>query len=126
MKIRQFILPIIFSLVVYSESLFSQVTATITDVINIPCFADPCIGSLTVTASGGTVPYTYLWDANAGNQTTASAINLCVGVYSVTVTDDIGITATTTDTVKVPNLLSVSIMLILILIVHLVIQPQGN
>jgi len=31
--------------------------------------------------------YTYLWDAAAGNQTTATANSLCAGTYSVTITD---------------------------------------
>jgi len=53
-----------------------------------------CDGSAEVTPSGGTPPYTYLWDANAGGQTTPIAINLCAGVYNVDVTDDYGCTST--------------------------------
>jgi len=44
-------------------------------------------GVATVTPSGGTSPYTYLWD---NDETTAQAISLNVGVHSVTVTDDLG------------------------------------
>jgi gliding motility-associated-like protein len=44
-------------------------------------------GSALLTASGGTEPYQYLWDANANNQTTDEAINLASGIYSVTITD---------------------------------------
>lgn len=44
-------------------------------------------GSATVTASGGTPPYTYLWD---NGQTTATATNLGAGPHSVTVTDATG------------------------------------
>lgn len=40
-------------------------------------------GSLTVDATGGTPPYTYLW---TGGQTTQTAINLLAGTYTVTVT----------------------------------------
>jgi len=43
-------------------------------------------GAATVTASGGTSSYTYLWD-DANVQTTETAINLPAGTYSVTVTD---------------------------------------
>ncbi len=50
-------------------------------------------GQACATAVGGTPPYTYLWDAGAGNQTTACAINLAAGTYSVTVTDANGCTA---------------------------------
>ena len=41
-------------------------------------------GSATVTATGGTVPYTYLWSNQA---TTASINNISAGNYLVTVTD---------------------------------------
>jgi len=41
-------------------------------------------GSASVTVSGGTAPYTYLW-SNGG--TTATINNLSAGAYSVTVTD---------------------------------------
>jgi Zn-dependent metalloprotease len=44
-------------------------------------------GIATAIASGGAPPYSYLWDANAGNQTTAVASNLPAGSYSVIVTD---------------------------------------
>lgn len=53
-------------------------------------------GSATMTASSGIAPYTFLWDAPAGNQTTATASNLIAGNYSVTVTDNAGCTATAT------------------------------
>ena len=33
-------------------------------------------GQITATVSGGTFPYTYLWDANASNQNTAIATGL--------------------------------------------------
>ena len=48
-------------------------------------------GSATVTTSGGTAPYTYLWD---DGQTTAMAGALTAGSYTVTVTDANGCTET--------------------------------
>ena len=36
---------------------------------------------------GGTAPYVYQWDINAGNVTTASVSNLPAGTYCVTTTD---------------------------------------
>lgn len=50
-------------------------------------------GSATVTANGGTLIYTYLWDANAGSQIAATATNLLANApafYVVTVTDKNG------------------------------------
>ncbi len=44
-------------------------------------------GTATVTPNGGTGPYTYLWDATAISQTTATATGLAAGTYGVTVTD---------------------------------------
>ena len=42
---------------------------------------------LLISTTGGAIPYSYLWDATAGNQTTATATNLAAGTYVVTVTD---------------------------------------
>ena len=57
--------------------------------------AAPCIGqtngSVTVNASGGTAPYTYLW---SNGQTTATATQLAAGTYFIAVTDSNGCTAT--------------------------------
>lgn len=47
-------------------------------------------GTIEVEALGGVGPYTYLWDAAAGSQTTATATGLGAGFYSVTVTDNNG------------------------------------
>ena len=41
-------------------------------------------GSATIVAAGGTAPYSYLW---SNSQTTATAINLAAGTYSVKVVD---------------------------------------
>ncbi len=50
-------------------------------------------GSATVSASGGTLPYTYKWN-NPGMSTTATVTNLGPGTYTVTVTDGAACTAT--------------------------------
>lgn len=44
-------------------------------------------GSASAVVNGGTSPYTYLWDANAGNQTTSTAAGLAAGAYKVSVSD---------------------------------------
>jgi hypothetical protein len=45
-----------------------------------------CSGSATANVSGGVTPYTYLWN-DPGAQTTATATNLCAGIYQVKVLD---------------------------------------
>lgn len=57
---------------------------------NINC-VDGTMGTATATVTGGTTPYTYIWnDANA--QTTMTATDLAVGTYNVVVTDANGCT----------------------------------
>ncbi len=62
--------------------------------------AGACDGTATATVgAGGIPPYTYQWDAAAGNQTTQTATGLCAGTYTVTVTDATGCQAQGTVTV---------------------------
>ena len=56
-------------------------------------------GTASVTASGGTPPYTYLWNTGA---TTSSISGLTAGTYTVTVTDAKGCTAECSTTVNEP------------------------
>ena len=62
-----------------------QVSTTMT-----PDSCGNCIATGTVNATGGYPPYSYQWDAAAGNQTTATATGLCAGTYTVLVTDTTG------------------------------------
>jgi hypothetical protein len=55
-------------------------------------------GTATVTATGGTPPYTYLWNTNPVT-TTATVTGLSSGTYTVTVTDAANHTATATATI---------------------------
>jgi hypothetical protein len=66
-------------------------TASITSTLNIYCFG-ACTGSATVTATGGTSPFTYSWSPSGGNQNKASG--LCAGTYTVVVMDHNGCGAT--------------------------------
>lgn len=59
-----------------------------------------CIGSITLTVSGGDGPYDVLWDVNTNNQTGETATDLCAGIYCGTVTDDNGCEITICDTVS--------------------------
>ncbi len=64
-------------------------TTNMADSNSVSCYG-LCDGYAVVSGVGGTPPYAFLWDANAGNQIVDSAINLCVGQYFVTVTDTNG------------------------------------
>ncbi|MGE0562751.1 MAG: PKD domain-containing protein [Flavobacteriales bacterium] len=76
-------------------------TSVISGVINVSCTGGNN-GAATVNPSGGTAPYTYLWDSNAGNQTTSTATNLVAGTYDVVVTDSNGCTTTSSAAITEP------------------------
>ncbi|NNF01637.1 MAG: T9SS type A sorting domain-containing protein, partial [Bacteroidia bacterium] len=67
-------------------------------------------GSATTNPAGGTPPYAYLWDANAGNQMTMTATGLSAGTYNVTVTDANGCTVMDNVTVNQPTPLTGTIV----------------
>lgn len=75
-------------------------------VTNVSCFGG-ANGSATVTMTGGPTPYTYLWNT-APTQTTASAANLPIGTYSVTIQDGIGCILQTTVAIIQPPPLAIS------------------
>ncbi|HUM47149.1 MAG TPA: choice-of-anchor A family protein, partial [Chitinophagales bacterium] len=68
----------------------------------ISCYAGNN-GAATVTPTGGTGPYYYLW---SNNQTTQTATGLTTGTYNVTVTDDHGATTTCSVTITGPSALN--------------------
>ncbi|MBL4577423.1 MAG: T9SS type A sorting domain-containing protein [Flavobacteriales bacterium] len=55
-----------------------------------------CDGTGTASGSGGTTPYSYLWSDGSSN---ANASNLCPGTYTVTVTDAVGCSSTSSITI---------------------------
>ena len=70
---------------------------------NINCNGN-CIGSASVTVTGGTAPYTFAW--STGETSSATAANLCSGPYTVTVTATGGCAQTKTVTISAPGALS--------------------
>ncbi len=80
-------------------------TVTEPPVMNVTCTSTDATtnggsdGTASVTASGGTPPYTYLWNTGA---TTSSISGLTAGTYTVTVTDAKGCTDQCTATVDEP------------------------
>ena len=77
----------------------SSVTLSTPSVTNVSCNGGNT-GAASVTASGGTAPYTYAW-SNGG--TTASITNLTAGTYTLLVTDRNGCNATTSATITASN-----------------------
>lgn len=60
-----------------------------------------CDGSASVTVSGGTAPYTYLWMPSGGTQPVEQG--LCAGTYTCTVTDANGCTTVVTVSITEPS-----------------------
>ena len=93
----------------------TEVTASVT-ALGISCFGAND-GSATVTFGGGTVAvgHDIDWSDGTGNDAldvpgpTHQATGLAQGAITVTVTDDVGCTATATDIVNEPALLSINI-----------------
>ena len=75
--------------------------------------AGVCDGTATATPSGGTAPYSYLWDdpgAQSGSGTaTHTATELCVGLVNVTITDALGCVSNGNTTVTAPSVVTASI-----------------
>ncbi|HZG00123.1 MAG TPA: SprB repeat-containing protein, partial [Chitinophagales bacterium] len=67
---------------------------------------NPCGGSVSVFANGGTAPYSYEW---TGGLTTSSAQGLCAGEYCVTVIDTNGCSATGCVTIIAPAGISINV-----------------
>jgi large repetitive protein len=66
---------------------------------NVSCNG-ACNGTASVTASGGTGPYTYTWSPSGGNA--SSATSLCPNTYTCTIKDNVGTTTTQTFTITQP------------------------
>ncbi|WP_221932251.1 T9SS type A sorting domain-containing protein [Flavobacterium zepuense] len=80
----------------------SAITAT-TSQVNILCNGGTN-GSATVTATGGTGVYTYVWSPSGG--TAATATGLAAGSYSVLITDANGCTLIKNITITQPTILA--------------------
>ena len=96
----------------YSDSATFNVVVVDTGTINATAVVDStldCFGDsdaqVSVSATGGTPTYTYLWNTTETNQAETA---LAAGTYSVTVTDANGCTDSTSITVTEPSALALS------------------
>ena len=73
-----------------SVSIYSPLLLVIDSTFGLPAICNSsCDGIANVSTSGGSPPYSFLWD-DPGASTTDSALALCAGTYRVTVTDTSG------------------------------------
>jgi len=71
---------------------------------------DACDGSIEITVSGGTPPYSYAWTGPSFTSTDKDIFDICPGFYSVIVTDANGCTANISGTeITEPAILSVTV-----------------
>jgi len=77
---------------------------------NTLCNNDPS-GQISTNVSGGTAPYTYLWD-DGSTQTTATATGLTVGTYLVQVSDNNGCLAFANASINEPTSLTGSLAVV--------------
>ncbi|OWY20584.1 hypothetical protein C7N43_08065, partial [Sphingobacteriales bacterium UPWRP_1] len=89
-----------------TASINGTVNATNVPTLNVtaenPASCGQANGSATVTASGGTAPYTYAWEQDPALNANAAS-GLATGSYDVTVTDNNGCLATTTVNIATLN-----------------------
>ena len=69
------------------------------------CFGS-CDGTATITPVGGAVPYTYSWSGSTSNTSTSN--DLCTGLHTVTITDNLGCVITDTFSLVEPAALNLS------------------
>ncbi len=88
-----------------TETIIEPVAIGVTEVHSNPkCFGGTD-GSITVSVTGGTAPFTYLWSDGV---TTQDRTNIGAGAYSLTLTDANGCTGTVSVTLTEPTELLVS------------------
>ncbi|TAL63426.1 MAG: PKD domain-containing protein [Bacteroidetes bacterium] len=71
----------------YNASVAEPDAVAVSTTVDNPPTCGNFDGSTSASATGGTAPYTYLWDSNTGSQTTQIATGLPAGSYSVVITD---------------------------------------
>ena len=88
----------------FATTIATKEQITVSETIdNLACNGDNS-GRISLSVSGGTSPYSYVWNSNAE---TANLVNLAVGEYSCTVTDRNSCTVSQSFTITQPDSLLV-------------------
>jgi hypothetical protein len=88
-----------------SESFVLANPAPVTATVNITdnqCYQS-CDGMIEALPVTGVAPFTFQWDAATGNQTSQTALNLCIGSFSGTVIDANGCTVQVSGNITEPT-----------------------
>ncbi|MBL4656781.1 MAG: gliding motility-associated C-terminal domain-containing protein, partial [Flavobacteriales bacterium] len=85
----------------------TPISLTVSILSSVACNAGTT-GSVSVTASGGNPPYTYLWDDPA-SQTDSTAVGLAAGSYTAMVSDSTGCSTSNPIVLSEPTALSVTL-----------------
>ncbi|MCB9197311.1 MAG: gliding motility-associated C-terminal domain-containing protein [Flavobacteriales bacterium] len=81
--------------------------ANVGNITHVSC-AGGTNGQATAFVTGGTAPFSYLWDSNTGSQTTPTASNLSAGSYTFTIVDSAGCVASSVVSIIEPQPLVVT------------------
>ena len=91
-----------------SVTILQTIIINITTSSTVLSCAGTCDGIVTANATGGTLPYSFLWAGPGGPYSTQTVSGLCVGSYTVTVSDAAGCYNSDTVTFTNPPVLAVS------------------
>jgi gliding motility-associated-like protein len=94
--------------ITYTELNNSGPTAAVTSSLDILCNG-ASTGSVTVTPSGGTGPFTFTLTAPTLTNTTGNFAGLPAGSFNITLSDNLGCTATTSVTLTEPTALTLTV-----------------
>ncbi len=108
-KLYCFTLFTLFICFSFTEIKANPLSDSITSISNITCHGMNN-GTATVTAYGGTAPYTYQWTPSGGSNATATGLS--AGTYTIIVTDAVHNTISATVTITEPNAIIVTPYLI--------------
>jgi hypothetical protein len=93
--------------VTFDTSATTQISSTISS--TTPSDTAMCDGSASVVVTGGSPPYSYLWDDPAA-QTSSTCSSLCAGTYTVVITDCANTSQSASITINDPIITAVQLL----------------